>query len=179
MEISKILAEYNTDKVREHSYGRAYDDLLAGFDREAELDILEIGTHKGESLKAWRECFPFARITGIDIEDKVINKDPSIIYVVQDIKEFKPTNDYDIVIDDGSHFLRDVIHSVDKFVYKLKVGGIMIVEDVQVPETYLNAIADMLTPTIPHNQGYNFKLSYMDLRYTGRQDDFLIIINRQ
>lgn len=133
MKISEILAKYDTDKVKGHNYGRAYDELFKQFDRDAKLNILEIGTQKGGSLLAWKEYFPNATITGVDIVDvvKPEYRSENITYVLSDIKEWKTDQTFDIIIDDGSHFLEDVRYVVDKFQDKLRPNGLLIVEDVQ------------------------------------------------
>lgn len=133
MKISEILSTYDTDKVKDHHYGDAYDELFAMFDRNAPLNILEIGTQKGGSLCAWQDYFPNAKITGIDIVDVLEPKykRDSIKYIISDIKDWKPTEIYDIIIDDGSHFDSDVAFVIKNFQQSLKEGGLMIVEDIQ------------------------------------------------
>lgn len=162
--ISKILAQYETDKVNGHTYGESYDDIFSNFDRNAPLDIIEIGTQKGGSLKAWRDYFPNATVTGIDIIDvvKPEYRDPSINYVVSDVKDYKPDREFDIVIDDGSHFLEDVLYTVDTF--KLKKGGVMVIEDTQDPNEWSRAVRDAT----------DYEMKTRDLR--GAYDNFLIAL---
>lgn len=178
--ISQILRKHGTDKVGEHSYGIFYDYLFQEIDRDKPLNLLEIGTYKGNSLKAWREVFPKAKITGLDIEDMVEEKDPSINYLIQDVKEFKPTEEYDVIIDDGSHWLRDIVPMLNNCVYKLKNNGIMVIEDVQGPRLWSYLIGDILAPNLPYNRGFDFKVEYWDNRkQSGREDDFIILITRR
>jgi len=156
--ISKILAKYDTDKVNGHCYGDAYDELFSKYDRNAPLNILEVGTQKGGSLCAWKDYFPNAKVTGIDIVDvvKPEYRREDINYVISDVKKFNSDDVYDIIIDDGSHFLEDVLCVVKNLKYKL-----LIIEDVQSTKwlDYIN---------IPH--------SVIDLRHVnGNYDDFLII----
>ena len=133
MKISEILAKYDTDKVKDHHYGDAYDDLFSKFDRNAPLNILEIGTQKGGSLCAWQDYFLNAKITGVDIVD-VVNpeyKREGITYIVSDIKDWKTDEMYDIIIDDGSHFESDVVWVIKYFTKNVKENGLMIIEDIQ------------------------------------------------
>lgn len=167
MRISEILATYETDKVNGHCYGEAYDELFSTFDKEAPLNILEVGTQKGGSLCAWQDYFPNAKVTGIDIIDvvKPEYRRESITYIVKDVKEVVLSDDYDIIIDDGSHLLRDALHVVNNFYPLLKKGGVMIIEDVQNPPLWKQSM--------PHP--YQVK----DLRgVKGNYDDFLIILKR-
>jgi len=177
MKISEILTKYayksdcehGTDKNRckkhGHCYGLAYDNIFKHFDKNAELDLIEIGTEFGGSLIAWKEFFPNANVTGIDIEDKVEKKRENIKYVISDVKNFKPEKEYDIVIDDGSHRLSDVVYTVKNF--KLKPEGVMIIEDCQAPEHWFEKI----------RKNTNYSIELIDLRELYKQpDDFLIIL---
>ena|SRR3990167_232587 len=177
MAISEILKKYNTDKNKEHHYGLAYDEIFSQFDRNAQLNILEIGTQKGESLLAWKEFFPNSRITGIDIIDLVPNKNPDINYVICDINDYRTDEEFDIVIDDGSHWLKDLIHAVAYFTPKLKPNGVMIIEDVQRPgqDIYVPAIANITSPHMPYNK-FKYEIGIYDMRAGNSYDDFLIAI---
>ena len=177
MKISEILTKYawksdgehGTDKNRckkwGHCYGLAYDNIFKSFDRNSKLDIIEIGIEFGGSLIAWKEFFPNANVTGIDIEDKVPKKRDNIEYIISDFKDLKIKKEYDIVIDDGSHRLSDVVKAVKKF--KLKVGGVMIIEDCKAPAHWFEKIKK--------NTKYTIEL--IDLREMyGQSDDYLIIL---
>ena len=133
MKISEILLKYDTDKVRDHHYGDAYDELFNKFDRNAPLNILEIGTQKGGSLCAWQDYFPNAKITGVDIVDvvKPEYRRDNITYIVSDIKDWQTDEMYDIIIDDGSHFALDVAWVIKNYKDKVKNGGLFLVEDIQ------------------------------------------------
>ena len=175
MKISEILTklggdgEFSTDKNRcrkwGHCYGKAYDHIFKSFDRKAKLDIVEVGTEWGASLLAWRMFFPNANITGIDIVDMVKDKLPDVEYIISDVKDFKPEKEFDIVIDDGSHKLSDVLHTV--WHLRLKVGGVMIIEDCQAPDHWYEKIRKNTT----------YSIETIDLRHIYKQhDDFLIVL---
>lgn len=174
--ISSILKKHGTDKVTAHHYGEAYDEVLSKFNREDKLNILEIGTQKGGSLKAWKEAFPNSKVTGLDIVDVVEEKDKDIDYVICDVKYYQTDELFDIVIDDGSHFLRDVVPAVAYFTQRLKPGGIMIIEDVQYAEAWLPVIHNILSPVHDYNKGLKFQTQCFDARSSGLTDDFLINI---
>jgi len=156
--MKELLAKYDTDKETHHHYGDSYDELFSVFDRNAHLKILEIGTQKGWSLIAMKKYFPNAQVSGIDIVDVVEHKRPGIEYIVDDVKNIKDDREYDIVIDDGSHFLEDVLYTVNNFKAKL-----MVIEDCQNPEQWLSEIRKVK----PEAYG-------IDLR--GNYDDYLIVI---
>lgn len=164
--ISKILLKYETDKVSIHCYGDAYDELFSPFDRNAHLNILEVGTQKGGSLCAWKEYFPNSTVTGIDIIDVVkpeYNRE-GITHIISDINHWDTDQTFDIIIDDGSHALEDILYVIKEFSPKLKKGGLMIVEDVQSPSW----LSDIRVP-----------FTVRDMRYIkGSYDDYLIVIQK-
>ena len=167
MKISEILKKYDTDKNTKHCYGKFYDRLFRSFDRNADLDIIEVGIYYGESLLAWREFFPNAYITGLDIEDIVKKKDKSIEYDISDIKDFNTAIEYVIVIDDGSHKLPDVLATIKNL--QLKDGGVMVIEDLQRRKYLLRHIAKAVRK--------KYSLEYINLRSVRRRnDDFLIVL---
>lgn len=176
MEISEILKKYATDKNSGHHYGEAYDTLFSRFDRNAKLNILEIGTQKGESLLAWKEYFPNAKITGIDVIDLVPNKHPEINYVICDIHEYKTDEMFDIVIDDGSHWLKDVVHSVAYFCNRLKLNGAMVIEDVQKPHIWIPTLSNILAYDLPYNKSAFFVEGSDCRSINNQEDDYLLII---
>lgn len=164
MKISEILLKYETDKVTDHCYGDTYDELFNRFDRNAKLNILEIGVQKGGSLLAWEEYFPNSKITGIDILDTREYISTNIRYIWDDVKVINLDEEFDIIIDDGSHLLQDVIAVIRYFSNKIKKGGILIVEDLQT------------TQILAHiNQSFRT----IDLRHiNGNYDDYLVIIEK-
>jgi hypothetical protein len=135
-----IFDRYTSDKNSTfHNYCRQYDDLARGY-RDKPIRLLEIGIFKGESLKIWREVFPNATtIVGVDITpDCKAYEDISrnifveignatraeVIHMLQ--AKYGP---FDIIIDDGSHVNRDVIHSFELLFPLLNNYGLYIIED--------------------------------------------------
>lgn len=110
-----------TDKATSHNYSRWYAKV---FEKVQPESLLEVGVKEGRSIAAWKMLFPFCNITGADITDKnfidsyIQMADARI--VLQDSTDSKFTktlNDtYDVIIDDGSHFYKDII----KTFYNLK-----------------------------------------------------------
>ena len=188
MKISELLLQYKTDKNygvidrdKGHFYGKPYDEVFNWFDQNLYLNILEIGVQKGGSLKAWKDYFPNASITGVDIVDvrekEYISQD--IKFIQSDIKSlnidecFKKSG-LDIIIDDGSHFIEDVIFVVKNYLKVLNTNGVLIIEDVQEPEKwYIDVLSIVKT-----EEGC-FEVFYRDIRKIGHYDDFLLIIKRK
>ncbi len=129
--ISWFLNKNKSDKCYSHSYQIIYDPFFKSFDREDKLDILEVGIEKGGSLLAWKEYFPNANIIGVDIADTRTFKSDDVTFVLSDIKDYKLDREFDIIIDDGSHSNADGMWSIENLSKCLKVGGVLIIEDVQ------------------------------------------------
>lgn len=180
MFISDILAKYDTDKVNPHTYGPAYDSLFAEFDQEAKLNIMEIGVQKGGSLCAWQDYFPNATVSGLDIVDVVLPeyRRHGINYILCDINDYKTDTMFDIVVDDGSHWLKDVVRAVDVFSRKLNVDGIMVIEDVQFPNKLIPTVQEVLRVNLDYNKGFKWELSYSDGWKKGLEDDNLLVLKR-
>ena len=105
--------------------------------RDKEINILEIGIDKGESLKIWRKYFTRAKICGIDIIDiKFQIEGVDLIKANQTdektLKEICNKNKaFDIIIDDGGHYSNHIVASLNFLFDYLKDNGLYIVEDLQ------------------------------------------------
>ncbi|MCC6323470.1 class I SAM-dependent methyltransferase [Candidatus Nomurabacteria bacterium] len=134
--LDDIALGYKTDKSSMwHNYTKLY---ALYFDpiRNEKLKILEIGVDKGYSVKAWKEYFPNAEITAIDIidlkhlEEERVNiitgSQNDVNFLGQVNKDYGP---FDIIIDDGSHHNDDMKCSFEYLFPLLKKGGLYIVED--------------------------------------------------
>ncbi len=165
--------EYKTDKARDHSYGGFYDDLFSQFNRNAPLNILELGAQGGGSLLAWKDYFPNATVTGVDISDSRYNeyKSERVKFVLADLRTMPVPEDatYDIIIDDSDHFIGTQMFIVENYYPLLKSKGVLVIEDVQYPESDVVEISKILP--------LSAQMKVTDLRAKkGRHDDFLITI---
>lgn len=183
--ISEILAKVETDKISFHQYGTAYDDIFSKFDRLAPLNILEVGTQKGGSLLAWKEYFPNANVYGVDIIDVVLDKyrTDTVTRIISDIKDWKNDIEWDIVIDDGSHWLPDVIYVISQYSAKLKDKGVIVIEDVRFPNllwaVMQNILDDMriVYPDYPNN--IIFEVKGYDGRKIGNETSYMMVITKR
>ncbi len=176
MKISEILKSKKTDKANQHSYGDYYDELFSQYDKEAPVKILELGVQGGGSLQAWKEYFPNAEVIGIDISDSrwpEYIKD-NVTFHKCDLRDFEMRGYegyFDIIIDDSDHFIGTQMYIVNNYLKLLKKGGTMVIEDVQAPERDSEMIRQIL------HKDYEFDT--IDVRDSGRYDDFLIIIKNE
>jgi SAM-dependent methyltransferase len=142
-QLSSTFNNYKADKNSFfHNYTHYYNPYLSKYQYE-NINLLEIGVYKGESLRAWREYFKNAiNIVGIDngldyseckkVEDKDMN-----VYVeigsqndVEFLKSVSTKYDgFDIVVDDGSHQLSDVKISFETLFPLMRDKGVYVIED--------------------------------------------------
>jgi hypothetical protein len=122
-----------------HSYTYFYDTLFTSI-RDNNLLILEIGICGGGSLKLWEEYFPNATIIGLDINDESeLSNDRTHVFQLDQSNEEELQNfvnqckengyEFDIIIDDGSHHIRDQQLTLGYLFPLLKSKGIYIIED--------------------------------------------------
>lgn len=130
-----------------HSYISFYDKIFEPY-RDTATHVCEIGVWKGWSIRLWNEYFTKARITGVDynisaetsdfIRLQVLeNAKPSTNLIIGDAIEtetFDKVNDFDIIIDDGSHRIGHQIETFHIAFPKLKPGGLYIIEDIMFPD---------------------------------------------
>ena len=136
------------DKIIGHGFGKYYEKYFREFKNE-KFNFLEIGIWKGASLAAFKKYLTNANIHGIDRNYKLQFKSDKIKFYNCDTtnlddlknleKKFKNIK-FKIIIDDGSHFLNDIIHNLKFFFKFLDNGGIYVIEDFKHPEhfKYLN-----------------------------------------
>ena len=106
--------------------------------KDLPIDMVEIGVRRGESINTWNKYFSNANsIYGIDVAETWWESllFQHIHYVHADATEptildkFSPEQQFDIIIDDGSHINEQIIKSFEIFYPRLKSGGIYVIED--------------------------------------------------
>jgi MycE methyltransferase N-terminal len=142
--LNQLASRFVTDKWGlVHWYTPYYERHFAPFADE-EVRVLEIGIggyhdleSGGASLRMWQQFFRRGIVYGLDVYEKRLDT-PRIrtIQGDQSDKEFlrrmsEEHGPFDIIVDDGSHFNRDVLASFDALFPLLKEGGIYAIEDLQ------------------------------------------------
>lgn len=141
----ELDSEYGTDKGGPKSYiEEYYENKFLNF-RDKEITLAEIGVRSGASLCLWKNYFSEkAKIYGIDnLDDKNIHSIPvnsewisgdNVEYIIGDAYDEtvrdKIIGDIDILIDDGPHTFESHLKLLDKYISKMKRGGIIIIEDI-------------------------------------------------
>lgn len=118
-------------------YFPIYEDHFARFVNRP-MTFLEIGCGKGGSMQMWKRYLgPFAQIVGIDVnpdckrfeEEQIairIGDQKDETFLESLLAEFGP---FDVVLDDGSHIMRDVLASFRYLYPRTAPDGLYMVED--------------------------------------------------
>jgi hypothetical protein len=137
--LEEIGVDSLTDKSSvNHNYCVKYEKYLP-FDRLKEIKILEIGVAGGHSLRMWKEYYPNATVVGIDItpvcsQYQIADQNVFVEIGSQYDSEFlnqviQKYKEFDLIVDDGSHYQDHVIFSFEFLFDFVKNGGVYVVED--------------------------------------------------
>lgn len=136
MGLNELGQHHGTDKHYYHNYyTRVYENLLRPY--KSHCDILEIGVLGGASLKIWDDFFETGVVHGVDIEPKSLDYGRTECFIVDQsnedsLRSFTENGQkYDIIVDDGSHRMRDQQITVQILFKSLKSGGYFVIEDLQ------------------------------------------------
>ena len=118
-----------------HGYLRHYERILGNL-RHVPLTLLEIGIHRGASLRMWSEYFERGTIIGVDIQpdcrkyaggrrEVEIGSQADVAFLNEVGQRWQPH----VIVDDGSHKADHVLLTFQTLFPYLRDGGIYIVED--------------------------------------------------
>ena len=132
-----------------HGFSLTYEKYLKSLVGK-NINILELGSFAGASAAAFVQylqnanvfCFDInisnfkyssknIHVYGVDIKNK--KKVQKFFIEIFDKNNFK---NFDLIIDDGSHQLSDILYSLNFFFKYLKQGGIYVIEDYKHPNYY-------------------------------------------
>ncbi len=139
-----------------HKYHEYYEKYF--FKRKNEnLQILEIGTFKGNATAAFYFYFKNANITSVDIFPDLMryksNRIKSFFLdnsLERDLNEkiLSKNMKYDIIIEDAGHYYKDQIITLFSLFKSLKNRGLFIVEELDFPDTRIDMNPDKKKPTL-------------------------------
>jgi hypothetical protein len=154
MTLVQLAEFYGTDKEYEHHYVTNHYEKIFSPLRKTTKRVCEVGVLDGDSLMMFRDFFSDAVVVGCDFVDKSIQEERiQIVKMDQSSDEeldffCSSQDDFDIILDDGSHKMRDQQITFAKLFKKLSPGGIFVVEDLhtsleaRMPEKYCFAWGD-------------------------------------
>ena len=156
-DLDELLYYYGSDKAnifkkneeKGHGFSKYYSNFFSRFEK-SNLNILEIGYYAGASAAAFSKylsnstvcCFDinisnFAysskniHVFGLDIKNEKKVKET----LLKLKKEFK-IDTFDVIIDDGSHNLSDILFSIKILFKNLRKKGLYVIEDYKYPNYY-------------------------------------------
>ena len=132
-----IIDESTSDKITKHGYHRFYPWFLNHL-RGENVNLLEIGIDRTESLKLWKGYFDSVNLHGIDIDEKEFNETEVTLHKIDQSNTSELDNfvatvgiKFDVILDDGSHVPEHQILTINKLWDLVKPGGIYIIEDIE------------------------------------------------
>tara|TARA_Y100000389_G_C17420580_1_gene496452 strand:+ start:658 stop:1521 length:864 start_codon:yes stop_codon:yes gene_type:complete len=147
---------WDNKKIKSHNYSPFYEKYLKNF-RSSKINILELGSHEGKGIASYFYYFYNSHITGVNINPFQMKfSSRRITELFTDVSSERNlrnlanylVEDQDIIIDDASHNLRDILISFSILFRKLKKGGVYVMEDMNQFESLqeLNPYSNELTP---------------------------------
>lgn len=139
MNLNNLTDTYDTDKIENASYLSNYQEFFSEL-AQAEICLLELGIHRGGSLKLWKDYFPKGLIVGLDIDAVELSDKSGRIRTYQGSqddtalldkigRETAPSG-FDVIIDDCSHIAAlSRVSFWHLFERHLKSGGLYVIED--------------------------------------------------
>mgnify|MGYP001465740709 FL=1 len=172
---------YDYEKKITHKYSVFYEKYLKK-NKKKKLSILELGSHEGKGIASFYFFFPNANFYGANINPfqmKYTSKRITELYVDVSCKEIVDNlanhinEDLDLIIDDASHNLKDILLALPILFKKLKKNGFYVIEDADQFRVYkeLNPTNEKMTPiqilkNIKNNRKFSSKfLSKTDKDY--------------
>ena len=152
-----LFHEYGSDKANifkfskqpGHGYSIYYEKKLETY-KNKNLNILEIGSYAGASAAAFIKYLPKSKVYCFDVNISNfkykskninvygidINNQKKVIKTLNKIFLGQNFNQFDLIIDDGSHNLSDILMSLKIFFKHVKNKGLYIIEDYKHPNYY-------------------------------------------
>jgi hypothetical protein len=140
MTLDELFLQEHTDKASDcHHYSKFYEIFFEKIRYSPHVSLLEIGIDSGFSLRAWRKYFENGAISGIDLRgnyEHLIEEGCKATYIVDQSKDYDLLsfaslhhNEFNIVIDDGSHEATDQIKTFEILFPSLQPDGYYVIED--------------------------------------------------
>ena len=152
-----LLHHYGSDKAdvfkktknKGHGFSKFYKQKLEKL-KNQKINILEIGSYAGASAAAFVKYLPESNVFCFDINisnfefksKKIhvfgldVNNRKKTIKTMNMIVDQYQIKEFDIIIDDGSHNLSDILITLKFFFKYLKNKGLYIIEDFKHPNYY-------------------------------------------
>lgn len=139
----------NTTSEPGHGFSKYYTENLYEL-KDKKINILEVGSYSGASAAAFKKYFKNSSIYCFDINiskflyssEKIhvfglnINNEKKLNEIFKSLNINSNSNFFDVIIDDGSHYLSDILITFKNLFKYVNNGGIYIIEDFKFPNYY-------------------------------------------
>ena len=148
MKLDELFLEFNADKgskfkmnkrlIGGHNYTPFYEKYFSNYKNKSQLKVLEVGSLRGGATASFFYYFNNPEIFCADINPfqiEVFSKKIRKLFVdTQSKKSISSLSsfigeEFDIIIDDGSHNIKDQIVTLNILFKNLKRNGIYVIED--------------------------------------------------
>ena len=188
--LEDLFSFYGTDKAdswgrnktKGHGYSKYYEKHLYQF-QQKKINLLEIGSFSGASAASFAKYFSNSSIFCIDINISNFKFNSKRINVFgMDVSNYKSISNFykkinitkneyffDVIIDDGSHKLSDILFSLNIFFKNLKKGGFYIIEDFKFPNYFKHLkdvdeiTVDQMIKNIENKEDFNSNIISKDI----------------
>ncbi len=140
---------FKTTQDQGHGFSEFYIQNLKHL-KKKKIKILEIGSYSGASAAAFVKYFTNSSVYCFDINISKfvfssknihaygldVNNKNELEKTLNNINLESNSNFFDIIIDDGSHYLSDILFSLNILFKYVKKGGIYVIEDFKYPNYY-------------------------------------------
>lgn len=189
--LNQYTKSWKKEKIRGHEYSIFYERYFKDI-KYNQMNILELGSFKGNAAAALNFFFKNSKIYSGDLYPDIFNFLSSRIsnFKVDTSSEYSIENaiiknnlEYDIIIEDAGHFLKDQIISLFLLFKKLKPKGFFIVEELDFPDTRKDmniyneksTLKVILNAIINKQDFYSRYISNFDKEYFLNNFDFIRI----
>ena len=156
-DLDQLFFYYGSDKAdffqnkntRGHGFAKFYETQLAIL-KNKPINVLEIGSYAGASAAAFSKFFYNSKIfcfdinisnfkyssNNINVYGLDIRNEKKVLKILDVIFRENGFEKFDIIIDDGSHYLSDILFSLNLFFKFVNKGGTYVIEDFKHPNYY-------------------------------------------
>ena len=178
-------------RIQGHQYAFFYDKYFKDI-KNHQLNLMELGTFKGGASAAFSFYFKNSKIYSGDLYPDIFNfySKKIVNFKIDTSSEDAINNllvkndlEYDIIIEDAGHFLKDQIISLFLLFKKLKSKGFFVVEELDFPDTRKDmniynekpTLKQILTAIISKEDFYSKYISNIDKKYFLENFEFIKI----
>ena len=176
------LADHTDKGMHDHGFVEVYERFFFQFMNQP-IRILEIGIYEGASLELWYKYFTQGKIFGIDLSTKAEYDNDRVTTFIADqskrdqLQSFIDTHggDFDIIIDDGGHYMNQQQISFGFLFPFVKPGGYYVIEDIHtsIPHVYREFGATHSDSTLSMIENFARKLGIHSSHMTHNETEYL------